>query len=324
MNEEMHNLLGRFFSGEATEQEKIADREWRMANKENESAFALLEKMWQSTDSPSTISFDTNAAWKKVDARITADSGKGKIVKMTTQRVAITIAASIVLLLGLWWMVNRNDSGMKSLLADRDNQEVRLADGSTVNLRKGALLQYPSNFKKGRRDVSLTGEAYFHVTPDSLKPFVIKAANAEVQVIGTSFTVSTGNDTVELNVMTGRVNFAQSQSMTNKILVVAGEKALYAGGNLTKKVNLDPNFNAWQTKKLVFQRTPLSQVAADLGDYFGINIVFKKEDAAQLSAADFTDTFNDQTLDSVLEEFEKITTYSVRKTGDSNYEISIK
>jgi transmembrane sensor len=324
MNEEMHNLLGRFFSGEATEPEKIAVREWRMASKENETEFALLEKMWQNTDAPSTISFDTNAAWKKVDARIMADSGNGKIVKMNTRRTAIAIAASVVLLLGLWWMIDRNNSGMKSILADRDNQEVRLADGSIVNLRKGALLEYPSNFNKDRRDVSLTGEAFFHVTPDPLKPFVIKAATAEVQVVGTSFTVSTNNDSVELNVMTGRVNFAQSRNMTNKIMVVAGEKALYAGGNLTKQVNRDPNFNAWQTKKLVFQRTPLSQVVADLGDYFGINIVFKKEDAAQLSAADFTDTFNDQGLDSVLEEFEKITTYSIKKTGDSNYEISIK
>jgi transmembrane sensor len=324
MNEEMHNLLGRFFSGEATEPEKNAVSEWRMANKENESAFALLEKMWQNTESPAAISFDTNAAWKKVDARISAHSGKGKIIKMNTRRTAVAIAASVVIVLGLWWMIDRSDSGMKSVLANGDNQEVRLADGSIVKLRKGALLQYSSSFKKDRRDVSLTGEAFFHVTPDPLKPFVIKAATTEVQVVGTSFTVSTGNDSVELNVMTGRVNFAQSQSMTNKILVVAGEKALYAGGNLTKKVNLDPNFNAWQTKKLIFQRTPLSQVAADLGDYFGINIVFKKEDAAQLSAADFTDTFNDQSLDSVLEEFEKITTYSVRKTGGSNYEISIK
>lgn len=324
MNEEMHNLLGRFFSGEATDQEKIAVREWKMSSKENETEFALLEKMWQNTDAASPVSFDTDAAWKKVDARITASPGSGKVIKMNARRAVIAIAASVVLLLGLWWIIDSSNNGMKSLVADRDNQEVRLADGSVVNLRKGALLQYPSTFKKDRRDISLTGEAFFQVTPDPLKPFVIKAATTEVQVVGTSFTVSTGNDRVELNVMTGRVNFAQLQNLTNKIMVVAGEKAFFAGGNLTKQVNKDPNFNAWQTKKLVFQRTPLSQVAADLGDYFGINIVFKKEDSAQLSAADFTDTFNDQALDSVLEEFEKITTYSVRKTGAANYEISIK
>jgi transmembrane sensor len=108
------------------------------------------------------------------------------------------------------------------------------------------------------------------------------------------------------------------------VMVIAGERAVCAGASISKQVNTDLNFNAWQTKKLVFQRTPLSQAVATLADYYRVNIIFKKEDAAQLSAADFTDTFNDQSLESVLDELERITTYTIKKTGDNNYEISIK
>jgi transmembrane sensor len=325
MSEEMHILLGRFFSGEATEAEKTAVEEWRLASKENETEFALLEKMWNNTGEPAAISFDTEAAWKKVDASIISNPGKRRISKLYALRAVIGVAASVVLLLGIWWMPGKNGGNdMQRVMADIDVREVRLDDGSTVYLRKGAILEFPRKFKKDIRKVSLTGEAFFEVTHDPSKPFVIDAETTEIQVVGTSFTVSTSKDSVELIVKTGRVNFTPDADAGKKTMVVAGERAVYGSGSISKQANTDPNFNAWQTKKLVFQRTQLSQVVATLGDYYGINIVFKKEDAAQLSAADFTDTFNDQSLDSVLDELERITTYTIKKTGDNNYEISIK
>jgi len=324
MSEEMHILLGRFFSGEATEAEKSAVREWRLLSKENETEYALLEKMWANTGE-APISFDTEAAWKKVDASITSNSGRRRIIKMPVRRVLIGVAASVVLLLGLWWIAGKNRSNnMERVVADIDVVSIHLEDGSIVYLRKGAVLEYPGKFENGRRKVSLTGEAFFEVTHDPAKPFVIDAETTVIQVVGTSFTVSTSKDSVELIVKTGRVSFTPAAGTGIKTMVVAGERAVCAGGSISKQANTDSNFNAWQTKKLVFQRTPLTQVVATLNDYYGINIVFKKEDAAQFSAADFTDTFNDQSVDSVLDELERITTYNVKKTSDGNYEISIK
>lgn len=323
--EEMHILLGRFFSGEATEAEKTAVGEWRLVSKENEAEFALLEKLWNNTGEPGAISFDTEAAWKKVDAIITSNKGKGRIINMGTRRAIIAVAASVILLLGLWWVIDKS-SGDNMLRVESDIAvaQVHLDDGSVVYLRKGAVLKFPKEFEKNRRKVSLTGEAFFEVTHDPAKPFVIDAETTEVQVVGTSFTLNTSKDSVELIVKTGRVNFTPVANTGKKTMVVAGERAVCTSGNISKQANTDPNFNAWQTKQMVFQRTSLSQVVTTLNDYYGINIVFKKEDASQLSAADFTDTFNDQSVDSVLDELERITTYNVKKTSDHNYEISIK
>lgn len=325
VSEEMHILLGRLFSGEATEAEKSAVSEWRVASDENEQEFTLLEKLWNDTGESSALSFDTEAAWKKVDANITSSPGKGRIMKMNARRVMITVAASVVLLVGLWWIVGNNGgNNSQRVMADIDVKEVRLDDGSSVYLRKGAILEFPGKFEKDSRKVKLTGEAFFEVTPDPSKPFVIDAETTEVRVVGTSFTISASKDSVELIVKTGRVNFTPAVDTGNKIMVVAGERAVCFNGGISKQANTDPNFNAWQTKKLVFQRAPLSQVITTLGDYYGINIVFKKEDSMQLAASDFTDTFNDQSVDSVLDELARITTYNVKKTSEGNYEISIK
>jgi len=325
MSEDMHILLGRFFSGEATEAEKATVNDWRLLSKENEAEFTLLENMWNTQADPAPLSFDTEAAWKKVDASITVATGKRKIIKMPAREVWIGIAASVILLLGIWYIVGTNRANHRQrVVAEVDVKRVSLNDGSIVYLRKGATLMYPAKFDKDERKVSLFGEAFFEVTHDASKPFVVEAETTEIQVVGTSFTINATNDSVELVVKTGKVNFTPVGDTGKKMMVVAGEGAVCAGGSISKKAFADPNFNAWQTRQLIFQRTPLSQVVAALNDYYGVNIVFKKEDATQLSAADFTDTFNDQPVDAVLEELARITTYNVKKTSDGNYEISIK
>jgi ferric-dicitrate binding protein FerR (iron transport regulator) len=236
----------------------------------------------------------------------------------------ITAAAGILLLaLLLPRLINsRNDS--RTEIADTDVKTIQLEDGSKVYLRKGSTLQYPAVFAGDTRRVTLTGEAFFEVAPDATKPFIIKAAGTEVQVVGTSFSVNTANDKVELIVKTGRVNFSPAGDAAKKILVVAGERAVYANSSMTKLANADNNFNAWQSKQLVFTSTPLDQVAAVLSNYYNVTIRLRKEDAGQMAATTVTATFDNQPLSSVLDELSLITTNHIQKISETDYEISLK
>ena len=65
MSEEMHNLLGKYFSGQVTDQEKNAVEEWAGTNEENASEFRLLKKIWTGYDTDEEILFNTDKAWKK-------------------------------------------------------------------------------------------------------------------------------------------------------------------------------------------------------------------------------------------------------------------
>jgi transmembrane sensor len=322
MSNEMHSLLAKYFNGETTAEENERVQEWMAASEDNRVEFDLLQKLWNRSDHQQEIVFDTAKAWQAVNAKINTAATPAKTVRMFTRRTAIAAAASVVLLLGLWWLIGRSDT--INVYADADAREVRLKDGSIVYLRKGSSLSYFHDYGKKDREVSLNGEAFFDVARDTTRPFRVIAGNADVQVLGTSFNVDENDNTVELVVKTGLVRFGWSGNSDSAILVAAGERAMFNAGALSKTPNTDENFNAWQSKKLVFNNTPLAQVAATLSDYYNVSITLSKQHAAQLSAASLTAQFNDQPLSSVLEEISLITSYRVQRVSENNYEISIK
>jgi len=317
MTDELHNLLGKYFAGQATADEEQRIREWSEASEENMADFRLLEKLWDESDEEEQIVFDTEKAWNKVDAKIKEEKVP---VRSITRRTIIAIAATTILALGMWWLMS---SSNKTVVADVAMKEILLEDGSRVYLRKGSTLQFPQHFEKGNRTVELEGEAFFEITPNKEKPFIVHAAQATVEVVGTSFNVNTGDNKVDLVVKTGRVKFGSTNDKDPE-LVVAGEKASLKDNVVTKAANTDVNFNAWQTGELIFNNTPLPDVVGVLSDYYNIIINFNTQDAVQISATEVTARFNNQSLDAVLNEISLITSYQIRKTGENLYEISIK
>ena len=326
MTDEMHSLLGKYFSGQATAGELQRVQQWVAASEQNRTDFELLEKLWHRSGEQETIQFDTNKAWKTVDERIRASKTPVRRMKPTTRVVAIAavaVAASLILVFGMWWIFG-DSFNSRQVVADIAVKEVTLDDGSKVYLRKGSSLEYKPNFNKDRREVALTGQAFFDVAHNPAKPFVISAAETKVEVVGTSFSVNTLNNKVELVVKTGKVKFGTVNNLQQSILVIAGERALFAGNDINKEQNKDENFDAWQSGQLQFNHTPLPQVIVALNDYYHVDIHFRREDAAQLSAAHVTARFNNQPLNSVLDEIALITSYRIQKLSDTAYEISIK
>jgi transmembrane sensor len=321
MNEEIHNLLGRYFSGEATAAEKVEVEEWIRSDEHNAAEFRLLENMWSGLDQPLDHVFDTGKAWQKVNAAL-QPAQPAVVRRISFSRYAIAAAACLVLAFGIWWMTK--DPTLQSITATADAQEVTLPDGSHIYLRKGSRLDYPVAFNGSLRSVKMEGEAFFDITKDPKHPFVIEAQQAWVQVLGTSFTVSTKNKEVLLMVKTGLVRFGPGTDTARFVLVNHGEKARLADTLLEKSGNPDPNFNAWQSHRLEFQNTPLQEVATALSNTYGIQVVLKSEDAGQLKEARVTTSFTNQSLEKVLQELSLITSYRIQKTGEGVYQISFK
>ena len=321
MAEDMHYLLGKYFSGEASEEETAMVRQWAAASEEHAAEFRLMEELWKASGVATTVQFDTDAAWTSVDSQLQVRKKSATGARII--RIAVGIAASLIVVLGLWWMLGKGNS-MQNIVAEAEVQLVELEDGSKVYLRKGASFQYPERFDKDDREVSLQGEAFFDISRDPSRPFRISAGEAKVEVLGTSFSVNTGNGRVELVVKTGRVRFASGKNADEHVIVSAGEKAALINGTVSKQRNADENFDAWQTKKLVFREEPLAQVIHVLNNYYNVNITLNKADSAQLTRARVTTSFDNQDLASVLKELSFITTYHFEKRSEKEYEISIK
>jgi transmembrane sensor len=319
MREDIYKLLAKHFSGDATEAETVAVQQWREASEENRNDYRLLQKMWLQSGEPEEIDFDTECALQTVASQLQAPAK----TRVFILRSMAAMAACLVIALLIWLLTGSNNN-LHTVVAETAVKTIQLEDGSQVYLRKGASLKYPAHFSKDKRAVQLTGEAFFNVAHNTVQPFIITAAGASVTVVGTSFSVITGSDSVQLIVKTGLVRFNSLHDTANNVYVGAGEKALFTQNHLQKAVNTDDNFNAWQSKQLVFKNTPLQQVAATLSNYYNVHIDLNAADAAQIAPTTVTITFNNQPLMAVLNDLSLITTYQIKKTDNQHYIISVQ
>jgi transmembrane sensor len=321
MAEDLHILFGKYLSGEITRGESLQLQEWLDLNDQNREEFKAAQEIWFASGEMKEPRFDTDKAWQKLSQKVNYIPRAPKIFSL--QRTIMSAAAALLIVLAAWWLLSV-PGNMQSITASADVETVKLPDASVVYLRKGSTLKFPSKFTDHKREVALEGEGFFEVTHNVSKPFIITAGDANVQVVGTSFSVISKNSKVELLVKTGKVKFSSRTDTTSQVLVVPGEKALLADHKVIKSVNTDMNFNSWQSKQLLFTNTPLHQVLLSLNDHYNVNIVVLSSDSAKISNNGITASFNNEPLDSVLDQLSMITGYHIAQKKAGEYEISIK
>ncbi len=187
---------------------------------------------------------------------------------------------------------------------------INLPDNSSVILQPNSKISYsPKRYNKTRREVILSGEAFFEVQKDSSIPFYVYASSLITKVLGTSFSVNTNLDLTgtEVIVKTGRVAvFMQSDknkeaklngNQLNGIVLTANEKIRISedGQSLTKPVAINPGKLLLPIQKLSFDfdETPATDVLDLLKKTYGIPIVY---DPHKLSGCKLTAHLSDEPL----------------------------
>jgi transmembrane sensor len=227
---------------------------------------------------------DVDKAWNKVSSRLMEDGynineAPHKIRFMRTSILRIAAVALILLSLGGAAIFLRNQGLLNkniTVLAgnDQKNVLVSLPDGSTVYLNRNSEFSYKKNFGKQGRNVKLSGEAFFKISPDVTKPFIIDAGNANVKVVGTSFNVITNNQksSVEVFVKTGKV-LVSDQSGSQTIQLDPGYIGTMNSKTSDKTLNSNQNYLSWNTGYLDYSGQKLSVVFKDLKRVYNMDIV---------------------------------------------------
>lgn len=306
-----YELLARYLAGEATESEQASVMDWLEENPANALELDELRKLWWHTTSSSVKApVDTDAAWKKVKAQTLRQTQVSPKVRPIWQNPAVMgIAASFLLLLGLWWAMA---DGNQVLVASKTPLIERLEDGSNVTLNAGSQLEI-SEFNGEQRTVKLSGEAFFEVEPDAQRPFVIDAGPVAVTVLGTSFEVEAYPESAlhSVAVVTGKV---QVEAFGKRVLLQAGESAEInvQKQELNKLSNPDFNTLYWKTKTLIFSRTDLSEVIKVLNNCYDSDVRIGNP---KLEHCSVNATFSDQSLEEVLEVLKTLFELKVEQDG---------
>ncbi len=176
----------------------------------------------------------------------------------------IALGASIAIAVGRYQKVTITTSANERL------KNVTLPDGSTVTMNCNTTLSYMKHFRGNTRNVELTGEAFFEVTPDKSRPFIIQADEAAIRVVGTSFNVDTkgSSSTVEVYVSTGIVEVYKPESRNNSVFLHPGEMGTVSKNIINSKKASNENAIAWKTGRMDFRDIPLSEAVEMLNKMY--------------------------------------------------------
>lgn len=318
-------LAAKIFSSEASPEETSLVRSAMVDNPALKETYETFRKLWESSAIADDLSAEAalERTWEKIRSQAPRDTGREEVFSVR-RFTWLKVAAAVVItgLIGLMWFLQVKPSGDDLLYTETVNtagirSEVTLPDGTRVRLAGDSRLRYPSGFTGDRREVTLSGEAFFEVKPDSLHPFIVHTANGHIKVLGTSFNISAydADGEVITAVATGKVSFTPPGS-TESVILLPGKKAIYKVGHRVtalETVTEEAEW-AWTQEKFVFQADSLGRIAAVLHRYYGKPVVFKNN---RYKAYRYTGTFSNQPPAKILEMLNKTRAFPFSVTDTS-------
>lgn len=157
--------------------------------------------------------------------------------------------------------------------------QMTLTDGTKIWLNSASTLSFPMCFARNQRKVTLTGEAYFEVSKDKKRPFMVSANGNEVQVLGTHFNINAYPDNTEVatTLLEGSVRMKKGKSST---LLVPGEQAVSqnnAASLTIKNVNVN-DMIGWKNGYFIFRDENIVNIMKQLSRWYDLEVIYTSEE----------------------------------------------
>jgi transmembrane sensor len=269
-----------FRAGDVTGDARVQFIEWLKRSPEHIQAYLEVSGVWAelpASDPTGRIDIDAMLARAHGEAdviELPSDSGPPRTPQPAARswhgsRRALIATAALALLavVGMrYWSSIVSDSYATGI---GEQRTIQLTDGSTVELNARSRIQV--HLTEHQRDVLLLeGQALFRVAKDKLRPFVVHVGDARVRAVGTQFDVYKKPVATVVTVVEGRVEASDQTDVsgTAAVLISAGEQLTVMPHRVPKPTVTDPAVaTAWLQKRLMFEETPLSEVAEEFNRY---------------------------------------------------------
>lgn len=246
--------LARWLAGEMDENEL---REFRKTE-----GFATYEKIAEASARLRAPEFDGESVLKEITSR-----PKKAVRVVPLYRKAWFRAAAVVAIgLGIWTGIPKTEEAC--VVADAGiTKNIVLPDASEVVLNAGSKITYLKKGWEGSREVSLDGEAFFHVSKG--QKFEVVTDQGTVAVLGTQFNVRDRGDRFEVDCFEGKVKVTYNKTET---ILTRGQTVAFENGKAIAVTAQTGHRPGWMQKELVFRSETLPAVAAELERHFGLRI----------------------------------------------------
>ena len=159
-----------------------------------------------------------------------------------------------------------------------------LSDGTKIWLNAASSLHFPTSFKKDKRIVEITGEAYFEVAHDSKRPFYVKTKSSTIRVLGTHFDVMDYPDEAysKATLLEGSISM---QSGTKSILLRPDQQARLNNQThqiIINKVNAQEAIG-WIKGELSIQFTDFQELKNQISRWYAVDVIYKTDKIPTIS-----------------------------------------
>ncbi len=324
----IEEILPRYCSGEATVEECRMVEEWIGQSDEN---YRIVKQMYTIDQVMGTVQMESKVDMEKALASVSRKMSKAPshITWFTwVQRAAAILFIPLLIAFAIQ-NFTPSPTEVAQMIEVKTNPgmttTVDLPDGTKVYLNSESSLTYPSFFSKDKRDVKLTGEAFFEVQKDPEHRFIVSGPHhTQIEVLGTSFNVEAfeRDSFISTTLVEGKVRFAyQKNQQPATVDMKPGQKLMYDTTSSQVKLiqTSGETETAWKDGKIIFQATPLPEALRMLEKRFNVTFVLSNN---RLRGEAFNGSFTNQRLERILEIFKISSNIKWRylDTGDTTNE----
>lgn len=336
-------LMSRSLSGEATPEDEALLAEALHQNPALQQQYHILKASWNALQKGEG-QHGTDAESKRISrilqlAKVQellpmADTGNVNHRRRRRRRIVlkVVIYAGVTIIAAIFTRgllqhpkVEVKEKPMQ-LVATQNGSRTKalLPDGTTVWLNAGSKIYFDNDFAGATREVKLEGEAYFDVTKNPNRPFIVHTGGINIKVLGTVFNVRSypGDKTVETTLIHGLVQVTRNGYPQQKPVyihpneklvvqkIIEEESPAFNSSTDEQKAKAQPAFKlaqldssvkevdrietAWVYNRLEFRGENFEALAGQMERWYNVSIVFEDEKVKQLT---FNGSFEKETVE---------------------------
>lgn len=310
--------LRKYINGDASDEERLEVLHWAEESEDNRKELMAYRSLCNTLifNGESEIRASQNELEKK---------RRAVIFRRTVKAVVVAAAIAVGVFFGFRHYKTDTPIAVETLSAPAGLiTESILSDGTKICLNAGSKLEI-INYKKNERRVRLYGEAYFDVTRDEMRPFIVETGKIAVRVLGTEFNVNSKGDEHSVVLVRGAVQVdSQTDEETLSYRLVPGQRFSRnpsdGSGNIAQVTT--ENYTSWINGYLKFEKLPVGQVILKIQDYYGICI---RHDGLPEDAYPITGKLDLRTrVDTALVNLEFLAPVNFEKISDNEYRVTMK
>lgn len=310
--------LRKYINGDASDEERLEVLHWAEESEDNRKELMAYRSLCN------TLIFNGELEIRASQNEL-EKKRRAIIFRRTVKAVGVAAAIAVGVFFGFRHYKTDTPIAVETLTAPAGLiTESILSDGTKICLNAGSKLEI-INYKKNERRVRLYGEAYFDVTRDGMRPFIVETGKIAVRVLGTEFNVNSKRDEQSVVLVRGAVQVdSQTDEETLSYRLVPGQRFSRnpsdGSGNIAQVTTED--YTSWINGYLKFEKLPVGQVILKIQDYYGICI---RHDGLPEDAYPITGKLDLRTrVDTALVNLEFLAPVNFEKISDNEYRVTMK